>query len=84
MKIETHSEGGKTTVRLSGHFHAEHLGELTKQLQDNGPRCVLDLTEVTVVDVEVVRFFGACEASGVKIAHCPRYIREWMNRERQR
>jgi hypothetical protein len=83
MKIEKASQHGKTTVRLSGHFQEEHIGELNKQVQDNGPRCVLDLTEVTVVDVEVVRFFKRCEANGVKIVHCPRYIREWMNRERK-
>jgi hypothetical protein len=83
MKIEKALQRGKTTVRLSGHFQAEQIAELNKQLQNNGPRCVLDLTEVTVVDVEMVRFFGACEANGVKIVHCPRYIREWMNRERK-
>jgi hypothetical protein len=83
MKIEKASQPGKTTVRLSGHFQAEHIAELNKQFQDNGPRFLLDLTEVTVVDLEVVRFFGACEANGVKIVHCPRYIREWMNRERK-
>ena len=82
MKIERASQRGWTTVRLSGHFQAEHVAELKKQLQDNGPRFVLDLTEVTVVDVEVVRFFGACEANGIEIVHCPRYLREWMNRER--
>jgi hypothetical protein len=82
MKIEKASQGGKTTVRLCGHFQAEHIGELNKQLQDDGPRLVLDLKEVTLVDVEVVRFFGACEANGMKIVHCPQYIREWMNRER--
>ena len=83
MKIEKASQRGKSTVRLSGHFQAEHIGELNRQLHDNGPRCVLDLTEVTVVDVEVVRFFGSCETNGVKFVHCPRYIREWMNRERE-
>ena len=83
MKIETASQPGETTLRLSGQFQAEHIAELRKQLQDNGPRVVLDLTEVTVVDVEVVRFFGACEANGVSVVHCPRYIREWMNRERE-
>ena len=83
MKIEIASQRGGTTVRLSGQFQTEHIAELKKHLQDNGPRFVLDLTEVTVVDVEVVRFFGACEANGVKIVHCPRYIREWMNRERK-
>jgi anti-anti-sigma regulatory factor len=83
MKIEMASQRGTTTVRLSGDFRAEHIEELTKQCQDNGPQSVLDLKEVTVVDVEVVRFLGACEANGAKIVHCPRYIREWMNRERK-
>jgi hypothetical protein len=83
MKIEKASQRGKTTVRLSGHFQAEHIGELNKQLQDSGPRLVLDLNEVTLVDVEVVRFLGACEAKGVKIVHCPKYIRGWINRERE-
>jgi hypothetical protein len=83
MKIEKAPQRGETTVRLSGHFQAEHVGELNKQLQDNGPWLVLDLKEVTVVDVEVVRFLGACEANGAKIVHCPQYIREWMNRERE-
>ena len=83
MKIEKHSQCGKTTVRLSGDFQTEHIAELKNQLQNDGPRLVLDLTEVTVVDVDVVRFFEVCEASGMKIVHCPRYIREWMNRERE-
>ena len=83
MKIEVASQRGRTTVRLSGQFQAEHIAELKRQFQEDGPRFVLDLTEVTVVDAEVVRFFGACEANGAKIVHCPRYIREWINRERE-
>jgi hypothetical protein len=43
----------------------------------------LDLKEVTVVDVEVVRFLGECKADGVKIVHCSQYIRKWMARERR-
>ena len=82
MKIELTSQHGRTTVRLCGQFQAEHIAEVKKELQDSGPRFVLDLTEVTVVDVEVVRFFGTCEADGAKIVRCPRYIREWISRER--
>jgi anti-anti-sigma regulatory factor len=82
LKIETNSQGGTTTIRLIGHFQAEHLGELKKQLEDDSSQLVLDLTEVTIVDVEVVRFLGAHETEGVKIAHCPQYIREWIARER--
>src|SRR5258708_37502766 len=83
MKIETDSQRGKTTVRLSGQFQAEHIAELKRQLPENGPWVVLDLAEVTVVDVEVVQVFVACEAKGAMIVHCPRYIREWINRERE-
>src|SRR6266403_5916739 len=77
LKIEKDSQGGKTTIRLIGHFQSEHLEELKKQLQHN-PVFVLDLKEVTVVDVEVVRFLGECKADGVKIVHCSQYIRNWM------
>ena len=83
MKIEKTSKSGETTVRLCGHFQMDHIGELNNQLGDNGPRFVLDLTEVTVVDLAVVRLLEACEARGVKIVHCPKYIREWINRERE-
>ncbi|PYX11863.1 MAG: hypothetical protein DMG84_23020 [Acidobacteria bacterium] len=83
LKIERNSHGGRTTIRLIGHFQSEHIGELKKQLQDNGPQLVLDLKEVTVVDVEVVRFLGACKADGVKIVHCSPYIRKWMAQERK-
>jgi hypothetical protein len=36
---------------------------------------------VTLVDVEVVRFLGGCEAAGITILHGPPYIREWISRE---
>ena len=84
MKIEKDSAGGKTTIRLIGRFQSEHIGDLKKQLQGNGPLLVLDLEEVTLVDVEVVGFLRACEAEGVEILHCSPYIREWMLREGKR
>jgi alpha/beta hydrolase fold len=37
----------------------------------------LDLDAVTLVDVDVVRFLGVCEAEGRTIRHGPPYIREW-------
>jgi hypothetical protein len=41
----------------------------------------LDLEEVILVDVEVVRFLGMWEAKGVELSHCSPYIREWVFRE---
>ena len=83
MRIEKDSHGGKTTIRLIGRFQSEHIGELKKQLQKNGTQLVLDLKEVTLVNVDVVRFLGECKAEDVKIVHCAQYIRKWMHREQR-
>jgi glutathione synthase/RimK-type ligase-like ATP-grasp enzyme len=83
LKIEVKSDRGTATIRLIGHFHSEHVGELTTQVRGNGPLIVLDLREITLVDVEVVRFLEGCKAAGVTIVNSPQYIREWMDRERE-
>src|SRR5216684_5485945 len=70
-KIERHTDGHHTTLRLIGHLQAAHLEALQAQLESNGPRTVLDLDEVTLGDVEVVRFLGTCEQEGTALLHCP-------------
>jgi anti-anti-sigma regulatory factor len=83
LRIEKSSLAERTTIRLIGHFQSEHISELQKQLPQNGPGFVLDLTELTLVDIDVVRFLETCEAKGAKVIHCAPYIREWMNQERK-
>jgi len=83
LKIETESRGKKTTIRLIGHFQLEHTEELSRQLQRHGPRVVLDLRELALADVQVVRLLAAFEVAGAKIVNCSQYMREWMDRERQ-
>jgi len=56
----------------------------TLQIASAGPKVVLDLDEVTLVDVEVVRSLEGWEAEGVEVLHCSPYIREWMLREMRR
>ena len=80
-KIERQVDEHHTTLRLIGHLQAAHLEALQAQLESNGPRTVLDLDQVTLVDVEVVRFLGTCEKEGTALLHCPPYIREWISRE---
>jgi anti-anti-sigma regulatory factor len=83
LKIEKVSAGPRTIIRLSGRLQAEHLDELRAQL-DGGGRGTgvdLDLEGVTLVDVEVVRFFITCEEHNVELLHCSPFIREWMMRE---
>ena len=73
-----------TTVRLIGRGRAEDLPEVTKQLEASGPGAVLQLDEVTLVDVDVVRFLNRCETEGVRLVSCSPYIREWISREQNR
>jgi len=84
LRIETASDSQTATLRLIGRIESEYLDELRAQVRNHRPRLVLDLDEVTLVDVAVVRFLIGCEAEGVEFIHCPPYIREWMERERRR
>jgi len=83
-KIERQVNEHHTTLRLIGHLQEAHLEALQAQLESNGPRAVLDLDQVTLVDVEVVRFLRDCEAAGIAVLHGPLYIREWIRREQDR
>lgn len=81
LRIQRDSNGDSTTIRLIGRIRSEHLQDLKEQIASAGPRVVLDLDEVTLVDVDGVRFLGACEAAGAELLNCTPYIREWMLRE---
>ena len=82
FKIESYRDEQGTTIRLIGRMRAEHLSELEKQIRENQSKIVLDLEELDLVDVEAVRFLGACETRGVKLLNCSPYIRDWIGKER--
>lgn len=82
LKIEKYSDGTDTKIRLIGRMEAEHLAELEKQIRESGSKIVIDLEELDLVDVQVVRFLGACEAQGITLINCSAYIRDWIGKER--
>jgi anti-anti-sigma regulatory factor len=82
LRIEKASDGHGTTIRLIGRMRAEHLDELDRQIHVTGPALTLDLEEVTLVDVEIVRFLGTCEERGATLLNCSPYIRDWIGKER--
>jgi len=82
LRIEKASDGHGTTIRLIGRMRAEHLDELDRQILVTGPALTLDLEEVTLVDVEIVRFLGTCEERGATLLNCSPYIRDWIGKER--
>ena len=77
---------GLVVLTLSGRIQLEHLAELQTLLEFEAPdhSIVLDLSEVRLVGRDAVRFLTHCEADGVKLDNCPAYIREWIEKERNR
>jgi hypothetical protein len=73
------------TFRMSGHLEAEHLAEIQNVLADEGMdgNVVLDLSEVTVIAQEAVRFFAHFEVDRIDLHQCPIYIRDWIAQERR-
>lgn len=84
LKIERYNDGRGGTIRLIGWMRGEHLQELEKQIGEGGSKLALDLAEVNLVDLEVVRFLGACEARGITLLNGSPYINDWIAKERSR
>jgi anti-anti-sigma regulatory factor len=82
LKIEKYADEQSTTIRLIGRVQAEHLAELETQIKKSGSKVALDLEEVNLVDVEVIRFLGKCQTQGVKLLNCCPYILDWIGKER--
>ena len=84
LKIERASNG-RVVLRLSGAIEGDDLVELDRlmKLEQNGARLVLDLENLTRVDREGVRFLRRCDEAGTVLQSCPRYVREWIARDRE-
>ena len=82
LKIESAFDGKTARLRLCGRIEGDHLDAIKAEIRRFLPHLVFDLGEATLVDREVVRFLAAQEVDGVVLLECPRYIREWIARER--
>ena len=82
LRIEKVSDGPLMMLRLSGRLQSEHVGQLRAEIEGSTQRVILNLEEVKLVDRDVVRFLGLCEADGVELNQCSPYIRDWIDRER--
>jgi hypothetical protein len=82
LRIEKESDGHTTTLWLIGRIQSADIGSIRAQMDDDSVHVLFDLGEVTLVNVEVIRFLSDCEDEGVVLIHCPPYVREWILRER--
>jgi hypothetical protein len=83
FKIQRSTDGEVVFFALSGRIKAARLAELQKLLEceAHDQSIVLDLKEVKLVDRDAVNYLARCGAGGIKLANCPAYIREWIEKE---
>jgi len=82
LRIEKHSGGCVTKLRLSGRIQSDQISSIRSEMDDDCTSKILDLSEVTLVDLGVIQFLISCQDAGVELVQCPAYVREWMLRER--
>ena len=83
LKI-TQAKNAKVVFSVSGRLDSENMAELKTLIraEAKAQNIVLDLSELTLVDEDAVRFLKGCEADGIVLKNCPAYVREWITRER--
>ena len=82
LSIEKDSDGCVTRLKLSGRIQSDRIAFIRSALNEVCERKILDLSDVTLVDIDVVRFLIQCENEGLELVPCPPYVREWIVRER--
>ena len=82
LRIEKESDPCVTRLLLSGRIQSDRIACIRSAMNDGCAHKILDLSEVTLVDVAVVRFLMRCESEGVELTQSPPYVREWILRER--
>jgi hypothetical protein len=71
-------------LRLCGHIAAEHVSTIEDLVaREEGP-LTLDLSDITLVDRDVVRCLARYVLRGVELRNCPPFIQEWISKETSR
>jgi hypothetical protein len=85
LRIQRSSDRG-VVLSLSGHIEIEDVAELQRllRLEAADQAIALDLQDITLVHRDAVKFLAQCQAEKIRLENCPAYIREWINRERDR
>lgn len=83
LRIDRTANGTKVMLRLSGRIGTEELTELESLISEAREKhIVLDLQDVTLVDMNAVKSLDRYEMGKVEIINAPAYIRTWIESER--
>ena len=84
LKI-TRAANGKVVFTLSGRLDEEDVAELETLIRSetSDRPIVLNLKDVTLVSRDAISFLERCEADGMTLQNCARYVRESITRQRR-
>jgi hypothetical protein len=74
---------GEVVFTLSGRIDKEDVPELEALIAAEGKdrRIILDLKDMTLTGQDGINFLAQCEATGIELASCDPYVREWISRQ---
>jgi hypothetical protein len=75
-------EGDFVVLRISGRITQDDVPVLRAAIDQERARLAIDLADVGLVDRDTVNLLAISEGRGIELRNCPRYIREWVDRER--
>ena len=78
------SKGNMIVLRLCGWIQVEHVKTIRELIEQENGKVALDLTEMTLVDRDVVNFLATCELKCIELRNCPAFLREWVTSEKLR
>ena len=85
--MNTRNHSAHVTIRVSGKLFDGHLSYLN-QLVQSASECylwpVLSLAHLEELDRVALRYLMEGESRRFGIVSCPNFIREWMEREKER
>jgi hypothetical protein len=73
---------GLIVLLASGRLSGEYVDTLEKALQQESGALAIDLKNVCLVDGDAVQLLALAESNGTELRNCPKYICEWISRER--
>jgi hypothetical protein len=82
LRVEKQSDGTVMRLLLSGRIQSDSIPCIRSAMNGASTRKVLDLGEVTLVDIDAIQFLMDCEDEGAELVRCPSFIRAWIRCER--
>ena len=85
LRIRRSEANGELVFTLSGRMNEEDVAALEALIKSEatGRRMILDLKDVTLVGRDAISFLERCEADGMTLKNCARYVRELITRQRR-